>query len=478
MTVPFTGALVLILGILFFLSSPRLLYAALIVSIPFSGMAVLNDNSGDVGRGLAVWLFLSALWVLREAISSVPPWHKRGWFASRRARYGLLAFLGAVVASLSVPLLLNGTAWVPVLDAGYLVVIPSPIRFGTYSLTRTTYVAVGVMLAVLIAAENCSPTRLYYTLKLYVGSCIFAAVWGLFQFWCNLTGHKYPAFLFNNSASLSALNYGETLAQSGLNLHRVASVAFEPSVLAEELLLALVVLFVCRGLRRPLLSRRWDFAAVVLMGAAVLVTTSTTAYVGMLIVLLIAGVALFRAGEPSKFYFVSVGAAVAAGVIVVVAVPLVGKLASVVLVNKLQTGSGAGRLESVVIAAHDFLRYPLLGAGWNRVYSSDLVFLLLANTGLVGFIAFLSFMYPTLRDLWACAGQGFRPAVVLLAATALALALAEGTMLEYTAGYDWLFFGLAVAAVAAARGGTLSGHKAPADFRGRVPVRVPARQRT
>ena len=266
----------------------------------------------------------------------------------------MLAFLGAVFASLLVPLILNGTSWVPVLDPQSLDVINMPLGFGVNNQVRT--LTFGVLLTIVVAAENCTSSRLFYTLKLYVGSCVFAAFWGVFQFWCNLTGHEYPAYVFNTSTSETAGGYRQTLM--GLDLHRVSSVAFEPSILAEELLIALVVLLVCRGIQRPLISKRSDVLAVTLIAAGLLVTTSTTAYAGLLIVCLFTGIVLFKAGWPSKPYFISVGAIVAALALAAALVPILGQLASVVLLNKLQGGSGAGRLQSVVIAAHDFLASP------------------------------------------------------------------------------------------------------------------------
>jgi len=113
MTIPITGALILVLGAGFFLFRPRLLYPATILAIPFTATAVVNFgwtnevSSGE--RSLTAWWFFCALWICREAISAVPPWHRAGWFATRRARHGLFAFLGAVLVSLSVPLALGGT---------------------------------------------------------------------------------------------------------------------------------------------------------------------------------------------------------------------------------------------------------------------------------------------------------------------------------------------------------------------------------
>ncbi len=86
-----------------------------------------------------------------------------------------------------------------------------PLRFGMYNLTQTAYLAFGVLLAIFAAAENCGSKRLFYTLKLYVGSCAFAAAWGLFELWCDVSGHAYPAFIFNANAGESAQGYMEVL---------------------------------------------------------------------------------------------------------------------------------------------------------------------------------------------------------------------------------------------------------------------------
>ena len=450
MTVPITGALILITGIWFFLFSPRLLYAAMIISIPFSATAVANLGSGDGEKGVAAWLFLGALWICREMISGLGPWHTPGWFATRRARYGLLAFLGAVIASLSIPLLLNGTAWVP--DSFLQSNQTIPLRFGMYNVTQTAYLAFGVLLAIFTAAENCRSSRLFYTLKLYVGSCAFAAAWGLFELWCDVNGHEYPAYIFNTNAGGSALGYMEVLSLAEGTLTRISSVALEPSVLAQELLFTFVVLLVCIGLRRPLLGKKWDYAILVLTATALLASTSSTAYSGILAAMFVAAVALSRAGKPSKPYLIMAGTALAAGALLAATVPVAGQIVDMMLLSKFEGGSGLERLYSTGLAAQDFMRYPLLGAGWHNVNGSDLLFLILGNTGLVGIIAFSSFLLPVLRGLWRTAREGRPTGIVLLAGFALIVLLAEAAGLTYAAGYIWLVFGLGAGAVVAARG--------------------------
>lgn len=422
----------------------------MIVAIPFSATAVVNVHAGGgEEKGVAAWMFLGALWILREAVSGSPPWHSSGWFSSRRARLSLVAFAGAVSASLCVPLILNGTSWVP--DPSVASRDMVPLKFGSYNLTQTGYLLFGILIAIFVAAESHQLSRVRHAARLYVASCTFAALWGLFELWCNLYGHTYPAYLFNTSADASALGYKQALAIGLSGLGRVSSVALEPSVLAEELLIALVLLLVCFKLRRSILSKKWDRIAVVLILSALFVSTSTTAYVGILMAFFLVAVVLSFSGKSSKTYFMAGAGILITGVIVVATAPLVRDVAELMIFGKLDVGSGFERLHSVVLAAQDFSTYPILGAGWHAVTSWDLVFLLLANTGIVGFTAFFYFVIPVVRGLWTSARARKPAAVALLPTILLTLILAEVAGLTYAAGHVWLVFGLSAGALAASQ---------------------------
>lgn len=452
MTIPFTGALILIGGVCLFFFPPKFLYAAMVVAIPFSATAVVNWGQQGEGKSLWAWFFLGILWILREIISGSPPWRKLGWIASRQARYALLAFACAVILSLTVPLVLSGTSWVPNMDNQTAIIRPASIGLGTYNLTQTAYLIFGVLLAIGVAAENCGPGRLLRTLRLYVGSCVFVGAWGLFQLWCNLTGRDYPFFIFNNSTDMSALGYKQTVTLRVANIGRISSVTLEPSVLASELLIAMVVLLVCRGFSRQLFSVKWDAAALASITATLILSTSTTAYAGMLVAIIAAALTLAFAGKPSKLYFAMAGAAIAAGAVAAALLPLATQIVSTVIFNKLGETSGVARLQSIGVGARDFLQYPILGAGWHTVDCGDWIFLILANTGLVGLMTFISFLYPVLRRLWRSSGTGDYVSVILLSTLGFLLVISEaGVGFEYAAGYDWLFLGLAASAAALVR---------------------------
>lgn len=438
----------------------------MIISIPFSATAIVNfPMSGSqygLGRSpeksiMAFQLF-TMLWIIREAFSRCPQWRRRGWFLTRRARLWLLAFLGAVALSLCVPLYFNGTSTAPSFESvgGSFIVTRVPLNFTHYNLTQFAYLAFGVLITIFVAAENWNPARLFFTLRLFVSSCAFVAAWGLFQFWCTITSHNYPAFIFNTAKNTSATGYLETIAASGFTWNRLSSVVQEPSVLAYLLVAALILSLVCRAFDRPVWPSGWNWFATTLILAALMLSTSSTAYVGIFAALILVGIVLARAGKrPWRRYAVAAAVGVAAGALLVQRVPLLGNLASFLLLTKYSgMNSGATRFESVRTAAQSFLYHPILGAGWPTVQSWDLVFLIMANMGVVGLLVFCNFLLPIFRDLWRLSSKASFSATVVLPVLAWALLSAEGGGFSYGTGFFWLVFGLAGGATIAAKSET------------------------
>lgn len=463
MSVPVTGAIILVVAAWFFLFSPRLLYAALIISIPFSATAVVNfgwggSEFGGADKSLMAWQLLAALWVAREAFSGVPQWHRKGWFLTRRSRLALFFFVAALIASWSVPLLLNGTSWLPYWKTAALGgasgIETVALRFSSYNLTQSAYLALGVLVIVFIAAENCQPAKLLRTLSLYLKSCTFVAAWGLIQLWCIITGTAYPWQVFNTSRSLTAvLGHKQHLLAGSFDLGRVSSVALEPSMFAEELLFAFAILVMCLGTRDSILPSLWNRLALLLVSAALLASTSTTAYTGMLVALILASVTLARSGSRQwRRYPAIAGLCVAAIVALSTCVPLIHDTVKAAFVTKFENGRGGTgneRLSADILAAKIFLQHPILGAGWHEVDCYDIFLLLLGNVGMVGFVAFASFLLPVMRRLWRLTKLQYFPAMLLLPAVGLSLFLAEGAGFSLIP-VNWLALGLAAAAATGA----------------------------
>lgn len=479
MEFPVTGLIILVAAIWFFFFKSRLLYAAMIVSIPFSATAVVNFpwGGGMYGgtKSIMAWQLLAVFWFLRETTSSLPHWRRRGWFLTRNPRTWLLAFTAALIASLSVPLIFNGTAWISswVVSPDYRGDTVLPLRFTAFNVTQSLYIVFGVLLTVFVAAENWHPKRLFYTLRLYVSSCVFAAAWGLYNFWCNVSGHAYASQVFNTSKNFAATGYTETITTGSLLVGRISSVALEPSDLAEELLFSFVVLLVCLELGRPILRRGWNWLGLALLTIILLVSTSSTAYFGILGAVILTVVVLVR--SRNKRWKPLLGVAIVILTVItllVIVVPSVNQVAQFSIASKYVTGSGYTRMESVQIAAKSFLRFPILGAGWPDVQVWDVAFLLLANTGLIGFFAFASFLLSIFCRLWKLAKRQYPLAVVIFPAILLAMVLEEGKGLTYGPGYIWLYLGLSVGAAAAAKLDHLLDFATPREHLGSYTIQV------
>jgi hypothetical protein len=439
------------------------LYLATVFLIPFSAMAVVNFGWGEGEKGVAAWIFMGTLWMLRTAVSTRPFWRQRGWGLTRRARIKLLVLLACGFVSLLVPLIMNGTAWIQFyrIDSSEMV----PLRLDSGRITQTGYFAFGVVFIIFVAIENCDPRRLLESVRTYVASAIFVSFWGFVQLWCLLTGHTYPASLFNNSMGTSAQLYVEKFWS--LDLHRISSVAVEPSQLAFSMLLAFMILLIAIGLRRPILSRKWDMLALLLVTGVLIVSTATTAYAGMVLAFGVAVVLLARAGTIRWFYvFLTAGVAFA-GVAIALTVPLVSDLVELVILNKAEGYSATERMHSFSLAVHYFLQYPLFGLSWNAASAGDLVMEFLASLGLVGFTVFAIFLCDELWHLWKAPARGSRWSIIILAAVCLMLALSEATGFPFAMGYVWFTLGLGIAAPfvvtnqAAATVPVRRGHPAP-----------------
>jgi hypothetical protein len=442
MSFPITGVLLVVLGAYFFFFAPRWLYLATVFLLPFSAMAVVNVGWGGGAKGIAAWMFMGTLWMVRTAVSPKPFWRCVGWHLTRRARTLLLLLLVCGFISLLVPLILNGTDWVPYFRIYSKQTVP--LQLDWQRITATGYFAFGILFTIFVAVENCNPKRLLQSVRAYIASAIFVSIWAFVQLGCLLTGHEYPASLFNNSMGTSAQLYTEAL--SAINLHRISSVATEPSKLAFSMLLAFILLVVAIGLRRPILSRRWDVWTLLLVLAALMISTSTTAYGGLVIASFLAVAVLARAGAIRWLYVVIAGGTVAAGVAIALTVPLVHSLVELVILNKAQGYSAQERMHSVALGARFFSHYPIFGISWNAANSSDLVFQFLSSLGIVGFTILSVFLIGEIRRLWNGPKQGSRWSISLLAAVCLMLALSQITGFPFAMGFVWFTLGLGLAA--------------------------------
>lgn len=447
------GVVLIVLGACFFLARPDLLYWCAIFFVPFSSTAVVNVGSNGSYSALQAWTFFGTLWIASQGLGALEPvnfWYRHLMRASVRK---LAIFLLVALCSLIMPLWINGRLLIyfqsPTSNDAH------PLFFSLQHVTQLLYLAFGVIFAVLVGLRNLHLTQFLKTLRIVLFSAIFVNLWGLLQSFCYQRGLDYPAFLLNTNKNENAMGFSS--AFSDLDIPRVSSVATEPSVLAQYLIIILIfALFAVFG-KQPIISKFWDRSALVLSMVVVLMTTSSTGYIGLALLIPVVLFAFLRLGKLRSSQIVMLST-IAAGISIVVysTTSIVQNLLDTLIFSKADSYSGLERLNSVLLAAGYFVQYPILGVGWGSITSHDLIFKILADTGIAGLLAFALFLKSLGAGLWKSssamrmqidASAWSYWASCMLVANVVFLLVCAISEFTYVFGPIWLLFGLSLAAL-------------------------------
>jgi hypothetical protein len=444
------AVILLPLGVFSFFFAPRLLYWCTVFFLPFSATAVVNFNLTSGATGLQATMFFGVLWMLKEgsgALREPSLWQPQHMQTSvRRLRF----FMFAAVLSLIMPIYINGRLTVDCRDVGCT--DSGPLIFNFRYITQVLYLTYGVMLTVFIAVKNSDIRQFRKSVRIFLTSAVLVSLWGFLQWYCYRVGVSYPAFIFNNNTSISAQGYLEDLRDLGLT--RISSVATEPSILAHYTIIALVFAIFAIVSERAVISRFWDRAALVATALVLLMSTSTTAYAGLAILL---PVSLLGLWYLRRLGIVPV--AIAASVVLVLYLAysrsdIVQVIADEMIFSKSEDYSGIGRINSLLLGFTYFRMYPILGIGWGSFTPADIILKLLSNTGILGLFAFGWFLKSLFSQLW---GSMSRPAprtrvseqtywaCCLFVATFMLIAISELSGFAFVYGHTWFVFGMALA---------------------------------
>ena len=444
------GGILIAIAIYFFLFKPDLLYWCMIFALPFSATAIVNVDFAGFRSGIQAAIMFGSLWILKEGstlLKNSDIWNSEHIRTSvRRLRF----FMFVVVLSLAMPLWINGRLTVECPEVGCT--DSGPLSFSARHVTQTIYLAYGVIITIFIALRNSDLREFRKTIRVFLASSIFVSFWGFLQWYCYRAGINYPAFIFNNNASESAKGYLEELSDLGLT--RISSVATEPSMLSQYMLIAGVfAVFAVFG-GRTVISKWWDRVA---LGAAVLVlllSTSSTAYAGLAI--------LLPASMFGLWYLKKLGLRPLAIVVVTMVTlyvvyagsSLVRDVADSTIFSKAEGYSAIGRFNSVLLAFGYFRAFPILGIGWGSAPSYDVALKLLSNTGILGLLTFGLFVVTTFIGLWKSMAWNAPEkrvseraywACCLLVATFMLLFTNEISGFAFVYGHPWFVFGMALA---------------------------------
>lgn len=392
------GWILIPLGIALYFFAPTRLYPCTIFFLPFSATAVVNIGSAGSASGLQATIFFGALWMATELprflAAKNSPTRESIHVPASQLRW----FVLVVMLSLVMPIWINGRVYIEDAEFANGLSNSEPLVFRIRNISQTIYLVYGILLAVLVAFRNSHLAEFIRSIRIFLISAIFVSIWGFLQFFCSVLNITYPAYVFNTSATGSALGYLEEVGDLGIA--RVSSVATEPSIFAGCMLIALVFALFAIIRKQPVISRNWDRAAVVIIFGALIISTSTIAYVGLavVVVLYLSSLQYLKIVRRKHIIWL-LGLVVFFGLAFALFSPAQDIIASFVL-GKGESYSGIARAYAIALAAQYFLQYPILGLGWGSVTSHDLVFKLLSNTGLLGFGAFSFFLISLFRRLW------------------------------------------------------------------------------
>lgn len=388
MNLTLTGAILLILGIGMFAVNPRGLFILVVALLPFTATSVVNVGMGGNGHGLQPSLALGLLLVLRAVFAGLTG---RGFVVPNRiVASTLVIFIVLLIPSLTIPLIYAGHSYVnamPYATSLSNMTLPRTLRLDPHNVTQFGYLFIWALVVLTMARYSRSQDDLVRLVKVIVASGIFVACWGVLQVGLPIFGIPYPHWIFNNSASPAALGYLQEIGSTGVR--RMASVTTEPSDLARFLLvtIALVLPFPLTG--QSLYGRLKDRGIIWLLTGAALMTTSTTAYAG-LVVLGLLGVILsvrFRNFRIRRISRVVIILSVVAGLLYW-KVSFLQDVYQQFILDKSQSYSFLQRVASVKAGLSAFSFSPMFGLGIGSVASYSSPVWLVGNAGVVGLIGF------------------------------------------------------------------------------------------
>jgi O-antigen ligase len=443
------GLILLIAGPLMMMR-PSWLYAATIFLLPFTATDLINVGSGDNASGLQASMYLGSLLILRRSTQLL----LRGKISipncGKTALVWLGLFIAVTVISLSMPIWIDGRVQIP---SPYLFDFTSqPLYLSSHNITGVLYMIYGFVFSFIIATLNQRPELYRRTLRIFLAGSVFAALWGAMEFACKFSGVPYPAMIFNTGTSLSAQGYKEVLMDGTF---RISSVAVEPSILAQSLLIAVAVYLPYIFTPLVLFERTFDRIFFCILVVVLCLTTSSTAYLGFAIILALALflLCLRRLLQPKHILIFAI--IPASAVLVVMSTPIFWTILDAQLFSKASGSSAAERLMTINNSYEMFVQYPILGIGWASITSHDLIMNILANSGTLGLFTFGAGMYAIFRALYRSIKsrpatlkvQGLmRPDFGLYIALGVTLATSVIAGFPNTFSFFWFIVGLAIAA--------------------------------
>lgn len=401
-----TGAAIILLSLLVWYTQKRPLLILFTFFIPFSATAILNIV--PLTFSITPYHFFGGLLIATVCIGWLRKGVAEAKFDLASPFFWMALFIVFLMAWLFAAAATRGVTMTVLLQTALLIM--------------------GLLVTWVLSRTFDTPETVRQIAVAYLASGVFVAVWGIIQWFCLNTGRPFPDDIFNNSIS-QGVNDAEVLKNIGFTVYRMSSVTLEPSYFARFLapatLVVLVLLGEGVGPRRPLV------ACLVLFVGAMLLSTSTIGYLG----LVLAGVAATALYAQRLLPLLGAIGVVAGGVLLAFPEALTAVLS--VTVDKSESGSYEYRMWTMQQGYDAFATAPFFGHGWGWYAGGavasvhDFLFKMLSSVGIVGLTIYMIFLATSiLQSLGALraltdyrTGRDLSPAVTAEAAQLRALLL-------------------------------------------------------
>jgi hypothetical protein len=421
----------------------RILPAVAFVSV-FTAASALNLGS----VGLACWLFTFASIAVARKLTGAPRYQVMPGVNQAAVLAVSVFVVYAVVSGLVFPFLFAGVPVVRAADA-------QPLEWGMGNIAQVSYLAASFGLY--LTAIGTPKAELDVALEWFLRGCVVAAAIAFYQLLNAIVHVPYPSDLFYSNPSFVIFP-----AYQMNGLWRLNGPFTEASDMAGYMMVGISL----QGW--ILIHRKLTFgrvASFLMMVFALLMTQSS---IGYFTVLLLSVVSVFvyvryiwRGGALSQIKLVLMLLAVGAVVLTCLnhsVVEAVQKVITGTLFEKQNSESFRDRNLTHVAAMETFADTWYIGAGWGSARASGLIYVLLANTGVLGAFLFgcmlLSFTFPLFRgsarqrrDVPAVqdTAEGFSLGAILFALLMLLVTmLVAGS--ELGTPVLWILFGAATVA--------------------------------
>ena len=454
MEITLIGFVVIILSIYaFFKDEYYLLYLAVFFST-FTAASILNIKS--TVTGITPFYFIASLWMIKVFIKYIKNRVefkdifyeiKNNKLIKALLTFSLVILVGEILFAFK-----DGVSLID-LNSGKNVML----SFSSYNITQTIYLLFMIVFTILVLLEVKEKKKIITVLKVFFISSIFAVVWGIIQFCLFYLNIEYPSNLFNNNIA-----YLQLYNQMIYGIKRVNSIALEPSMFALNIIVFIPFILVLWTSGKKIIKNK-VYSNIILSVILVLslmcsiLTTSTTAYVGVGLVIIFFTIYQFKFSEKDgeiyknkiKMIFIYIIIIISLILVLILTLKVFGVAFQTIVdvfkditINKKNLQTGHERTNAIKMSLNILYSSPLFGVGWGTFRSLDLTSNLLANTGILGLISYFYIIAVVIIRLFKNKAKDEIISIsmllsILISSIALLISIPD---LNY--GYYWLMIGL------------------------------------